>query len=148
MKIHNRKYHRIIASALILLVLLTSVSFTIDRHYCEGELQSTNILGKAASCQKANSTKEVYCPIHKKMMKMDEGKSCCENKATFVKADNDLVDIDFKMPITPHLQQFVIAYVLAFHANINTETEQILPFSYPPPNISRDICVLLATFLL
>lgn len=127
---------------------MTSMSFTIDRHYCKGELQSVSVFGKAASCQKADSTKAVYCPIHKKMMKMDDGKSCCENKATFVKADNDLVDIDFKIPTTPHLQQFVIAYVLAFHTNINTETQPTLPFSYQPPNISRDICVLLATFLL
>jgi hypothetical protein len=148
MKIHNRKYHRIIASALILLVLMTSVSFTIDRHYCEGELQNINILGKAQSCQAANSTKEVYCPIHEKMMKMDEGKSCCENKVTFVKADNDLVDIDFKIPTTLHFQQFVVAYVLAFHANIHTETQPTLLFSYQPPMISRDICVLSSTFLL
>lgn len=148
MKIYNRKYHRFIALTLILLVLMTSMSFTIDRHYCEGELQSVSFIGKAAPCQKANSTKAVYCPVHKKMMIMDEGKSCCENKTTFVKADNDLVDVDFTIPTMQHFQKFAIAYVLAFYTNISAETQPTLLFSYQSPVISRDIYVLSETFLL
>lgn len=149
MKIHNHKHHRIIAWTLILLVLMTSVSFTIDKHYCEGELQSINVFGKAKPCSAAKkNSKEIYCPVHKKMMKMDEGKSCCENKSTFVNLDNDLVNIDFQLPFSPVLEQFAVAYILVFHAKITADKQSIQEFTYQSPLISRDICVLSETFLL
>lgn len=149
MKIHNHKYHRTIAWSLILLVLMTSVSFTIDKHYCEGELQNISILGKAKPCSTAKkNSKEVYCPVHKKMMKMDDGKNCCENKSTFVNANNDLVDVDFQLPFSPVLKQFAIAYILVFHAKITLDKQSIQKFTYQSPLISRDICVLSETFLL
>ena len=46
------------------------------------------------------------------------------------------------------LQQFAIAYVLAFHAKITTDKQSIQEFSYQSPIISRDIYVLSETFLL
>jgi hypothetical protein len=148
MKIQNRKYYQVTAWTLILLVLMTSVSFTVDTHYCEGELQSISILGKAEPCQKANSTKEVYCPVHKKVMVMDEKSGCCENKTILVDYDEDLKDIDFIIPIPPQLQQFVIAYISVFHTKVTIDKEPVQAFTYQPPLISRDICLLSETFLL
>jgi hypothetical protein len=144
----NNKYHQTAAWSLILLVLMTSLSFTIDTHYCEGELQNISFFGKAEPCQKANATKEVYCPVHKKMMIMDEKNSCCENKTILVDNDDDLKDINFSIPTIQQLQQFAIAYALVFHAKITIDTQSLHTFLYQSPIIPREIYALSETFLL
>lgn len=154
MKIFNRTYQRIIALTLALLMLMTSVSFAVDMHYCKGELKSVSLFGKAKTChEKAVEQDKPTCPHHQKMQQqsnddeMDKN-NCCENKTTIIQADDDRTKSNLVTPTFQQLQQFAIAYVLAFHAKITTDKQSIQEFSYQSPIISRDIYVLSETFLL
>ncbi len=155
MRIINRTYQRIIALTLAFLMLVTSVSFAVDMHYCNGELKSVSFFGKAKTChEKVVTNKKIACPHHQKMQaasnnsdEMNEN-DCCENKTTIIQADDDQVNSHYPVPTTPQLQQFVIAYILAFHAQITTDKQSIQEISYLSPLLSRDIYVLSEAFLL
>ena len=154
MKKFNRTYQRIVALTLAFLMLMTSVSFAVDMHYCKGELKSVSLFGKAKTChEKAVKQDKSTCPHQQKMQeqanddKMDKN-DCCENKTTIIQADDDRAKSDLVTPTFQQLQQFVIAYVIAFHAEITTDKQSIQDISYQSPLISRDIYVLSETFLL
>ena len=154
MKIFNRTYQRIIALTLALLMLLTAVSFAVDMHYCKGELKSVSLFGKAKTChEKAVEQNKPTCPHHQKMAQSsDDDKvtknDCCENKTTIIQADDDRAKSDLVAPTFQQLQQFAIAYVLAFHTEITNDKQSIQDIFYQPPVLSRDIYVLLEAFLL
>ena len=154
MKIFDRTYQRIISLTLALLMLVTSVSFAVDTHYCNGELKSVSLFGKAKTChEKAVEQDKPTCPHHQKMQQQSNDdeitkNDCCENKTTIIQADDDRTKSDLVAPTFQQLQQFAIAYVLAFHAKITTDKQSIQEYSYQSPIISRDIYVLSETFLL
>ena len=154
MKILNRTYQRIITLTLAFMMLMTSVSFAVDMHYCNGELKSVSLFGKAKTChEKAVDNEKPTCPHHQKMAQKTTGdeldkNDCCENKTTIIQADDDRTKSDLIVPTFQQLQQFVIAYVLAFHAEITIDKQSIQHTSYLSPVISRDIYVLSEAFLL
>ena len=73
---------------------------------------------------------------------------CCENKTTIIQADDDRAKSDLVAPTFQQLQQFAIAYVLAFHTEITNDKQSIQDIFYQPPVLSRDIYVLSEAFLL
>lgn len=149
MNIKNCTY-RFIAFVMAVLVLLTSIGLNIDMHFCGGQLKNISFTGKAESCHKNSMTD---CPFHKKMMAENgadnfTSKSCCSNQTAYFQADliEDIKPLD--VVVTPQLQQFVTAFVLVFLQNQVVETNPITFTAYSPPDISRDIPVLIQSFLI
>lgn len=75
-----------VAFIMAVLLLVASVGFNADFHYCGGELKSFSFIGKAESCHK-NTTKP--CPIHQKMM-ITGNFNCCNNETVYFHSDQDL----------------------------------------------------------
>lgn len=154
MKIINRTYQRIIALTLAFMMLITSVSFAVDMHYCNGKLKSVSLFGKAKSChEKTVTNKKPVCPYHQKMQKQSTDdkmnkNDCCENRTTIIQADDDRSKSDLVAPTFQELQQFAIAYLLVFHKIITNDKQSIQEISYQSPFITRDIYVLSEAFLL
>ena len=149
MNIKNCTY-RFIAILMAFLVLLTSIGFNIDMHFCGGQLKNISFTGKAESCHK-NSMAD--CPFHKKMMAENGGKNftsknCCSNHTAYFQTDliEDIQTMD--IVVTSQLQQFVTAFVLVFLQNQVVETTPSTFTAYSPPDISRDIPVLIQSFLI
>ena len=142
--------YRFIALFLALLMFVTSVGFTVDMHYCNGELKSFSLIGKAKSChEKAKAP----CPHHKKMMADNQGdaidtKSCCNNKMLHFQSDQDKQVQNFDIKVSPPLQQFITAFVTAFFTDGFTQNDRPTFVHYKPPLIKRDIPVLTQSFLL
>ena len=140
---------------LAMLMFSTSMGFSIDMHYCQGELKSFSILGKAKGCHEG-LTKVVDCPIHGKMVvpedtlqgcNMDQ-KDCCQNKTIYIQSEQDLVLQKSQFTSSKHFQQFLVAHVEVFIKEyIDIESTLVL-VNYRPPLISRDIPVLTQSFLL
>ena len=156
MKIINRTYQRIIPLTLAFLMLMSSVSFAVDMHYCNGQLKSVSLFGKAKTChEKAITNEKPTCPHHQKMQEQSNSNGdeivkndCCENKTTIIQADDDRAKSDLAISTIQQLQSFAIAYVLTFHSKITTDKQSIQDISYYPPIISKDIYVLSEAFLL
>ena len=145
--------YRIIALTMALLVFSTSVGFSIDMHFCQGQLKSTSIFGKAKNCHEM--AKMAICPHHqKKMEAMDDEsckedqKDCCNSKTILVQSDDDKQFQNSNLSLTNNQQQFLFAYVESFHFNqpiIATYSENEY---YKPPLIQRNLPVLFQSFLI
>lgn len=150
----NKPIYRFIALSLAVLIFTTSVGFTVDLHYCGGQLKSISLLGKAKSCHE-NTTHKVMppCPHHQKLMEQNgstalDTKHCCENKTVHVQSDQDQNIQQVKAAVEVLSPSFVLAYVLTFHTLSTSEVDTPTFAQYKPPLISRDIPVLTQSFLL
>jgi len=136
---------------LAFLIFFTSVGFSIDMHFCGTDLKSISFTGKAKNCFElaASST----CVKHKKIAPMEGAcekskKDCCHNKTLHFQADltPDIPASTFL--ITNQLQDFIVTFVAIF---INKKSwEYSLPtfVHYKPPLITKDIPILVQSFLL
>ncbi len=151
----NHLAYRLTALSLALLVLMTSVGWVLDMHYCAGELKSVSWLGKAKTCHEQAMTKSNEgCPHHQKMMQMQtnewsaDKRDCCENKTVYVHADQDVDAQPIQVLQDKQFQQFLFAYLSVFQASQSVTNHDQAYYQYRPPFIARDIPVLVQSFLL
>ena len=101
--------HKIISVSLTFVVLLSTMSFAVDLHFCGETLMDTAIFQKADTCgmEMENSSKE-DCSVSKK--------SCCSNEKVLVDGQNELQQnldkISFEQQV--FLASFVYSYQLLF----------------------------------
>lgn len=143
---------RFISLTLSMVMLVTSVGFAVDMHYCKGELKSFSFVGKAKTCHEMMTTAPA-CPMHAKMAKDENGtcssdkKNCCENEVIYVQSDQDQMP-GFSLVLDKSVQQFVVAFVFGFLQSDFTQLDTISGQDYQPPLLLRDIPVLIQSFLL
>lgn len=117
-----------------LLVLFSTVSFTVEKHYCGGNLIDVAIFSKVEKCGEN--------------MEQSTKKSCCKDEVEVVKGQDELKyssikELDFEQKI--FISLFAYSYTNLFESLPN----QIIPFKdYSPPNLVTDIQVLDQVFLI
>ena len=138
--------YRITCLIMALLMLITSVGFSADVHFCKGEFKSFSFVGEASSCHTAKKS----CPHHANMVVEDSNeKDCCTNE----KFEVDDLDVDYNVSAEVELTDLQIQFVASLVYSIFTLTppssNTISPF--PDNKVllpSKDIYVLLERFLL
>lgn len=146
--IHLSKY---ISLPLALLMFITSMSFSLDMHFCQDQLKSFNLFGEARSCHE--KAKVSTCPHHQQEAQLSEKetskKGCCENKSLEFELDQDkLLQLEKDFSTNLGLQYFVIGYVETFLLEVKPlNTKLDIPIR-STPHIPRDIYALLETYLL
>lgn len=133
----------ILSVMLALLVLVSSSSFTVNMHFCGGQVQSVSLIEEAAPCPM-----EVQLPpCHKKMAVKKSG--CCEDKHVAYEGKDFNTQVnDFSM-----LTWQTINWVAALPVIMEViQVNEALAFSnytpYKPPIVGRDIPVLVQSFLI
>ena len=126
-----------------LLVLFSTLSFSIDTHSCGDYLVDFSFFGKADTCQmKAEKTK-TSSPCD--LMEMELG--CCSDEKHFIEGQDDL-KISFDL-LTFDQQLFVVSFAYSYINLHEGSDENIVPFyDYNPPPLIRDVQVLDQTFLI
>ena len=137
----NQVFHKITSVFMAFVVLLSTMSFTIDMHYCGDTLVDTAIFKKAKTCgmemQKTTSTSE--CSITKK--------DCCKEEQIVVEGQDEL-KISFES-FSLDQQFFVASFVYSYINLFEGLEENTTTFSeYPPPLIVRSIYKLDETYLI
>jgi hypothetical protein len=134
-------FYKISSFCMALLVLLSTVSFTIDSHYCGDVLVDSSIFGHVETCgmevqQKSSSS---GCDITKK--------DCCSDEQLIVDGQDTLKTSFDKLQKE---QQLFVATFIYTYVNLFTEeqTENDTFKDYSPPPLVRDIQVLDQTFLI
>jgi len=138
------------------MLLLSSTGFSIDLHYCQGDIKSFSLFGTAKSChakaEKSHCSKnKMTC--HSAMAETgevdDAQRKCCSNKSIEVSPDMDTQKI-----IAEQLTETNITFISAFVAvfcigEIFDLAKLIIPhLNYIPPLLDKDIPVLIQSFLL
>ena len=124
-----------------LTVLFSTLSFTVDIHYCGNTLVDLS-LDKADNCMMKSMMPEntTGCTTMQKM------KCCSDVEITFEGQDELKINFD---QLSLDQQVFLVAYTYAFIELLLTTEETKIPFDgYPPPLLIRDIQVLNETFLI
>ena len=131
--------HKIFSTVLSLIILLSTFSFTVDKHYCGDFLVNTSLFTKAEGCgmDMQKTVSEDGCETIKK--------NCCKNETTYIEAntieqqalDKQVVEQVFFVAI------FVKSYVSLFEEKVSDE---FTFHFYKPPLIQKDIRVLFENF--
>ncbi|MFS4468553.1 HYC_CC_PP family protein [Maribacter sp. 2210JD10-5] len=129
--------HKIFCSAMAFLLLASTVSWKVEKHYCMGHLMDTALFTEASSCG-----------MDVAMMDMGESKkSCCTDEIIIIEGQEDL---QFSLnDISLEQQQFLVAFTFSYSGLFQLETEQSVPEdTYPPPILVKDIQLLDQVFLI
>ena len=135
----KKGFYKSVSTVLALLVLVSTFSFTVDRHYCGSFLVDQAIFSKASSCG-------MDVPSHSGTDLMDED-NCCSNQNISVNGQDEL-KISFQA-LDLNQQLFLTAFAYSYSNLFEGLPQQVIPFkNYSPPLIVKDIPVLNDTFLI
>lgn len=132
-------FHKIMSFALVFVLLFSTMSFTVNMHYCGGTLVETALLQKAKGCgmDMDNSSTE-GCSINKK--------NCCDDKQLSVEGQDELqLNID---KISFEQQVFLASFVYTY-INLFEGLDKDVSFEeYKPPLVIRRIYKIDETYLI
>jgi len=121
------------------LVLFSTVSFTVEKHFCGDVLIDSAVFTEAQKC-KAEAFEIEQSKITKK--------HCCKDELEVVKGQDKLKRSQFE-DITFEQQVFVVSYIYSFINSLEELPNLIIPHQYySPPNLIEDIQVLDEVFLI
>lgn len=136
----KKLFHQFMSLAMAFVVLLSTMSFTVDMHYCGNTLVDTSIFKEAKTCgMKMDKPSTEGCSITKK--------NCCSDKLIVIDGQDELqlkvekISIDQQVFIA----SFVYTYVNLFEGFEN----KITSFEeYKPPLVIRRIYKFDETYLI
>ncbi len=122
-----------------MLVLLSTVSWTVDKHLCMGRVMDISLFTEADDCD-----------MEKAMVAMGNetmDNHCCDDESFTISGQDDL-----KLTLTDlelEQQVFLFAFTHTFLNPTASLEEHCVPHQgYPPPLITRDIHLLDQVFLI
>jgi hypothetical protein len=134
-------FRNIATLSLACLVLISTMSFTINKHYCGDHLVSTSFVLKAKTCgmDKQIPPTDKGCSILKK--------NCCKDEIQLVKGQDDIKldfsDLNFQQQV--FITSFIITYSSLFEG---FDTSPVPLNAYSPSLVVRDIQLLGEVFLI
>ncbi len=124
-----------------LLVLASTTSWTVGKHYCMDRLVDVSFFAHAQDCgmdmkASANDTSQ-----------METEDSCCSDQLIVVEGQDRLTFSSYDGVLVP--QPFLTAFTYAYLALFQAQKERPVPHEhYPPPLLFKDIHVLDQVFLI
>ena len=133
-------FHKIMSLSMAFVVLFSTMSFTVNMHYCGGTLVETAIFQKAKGCgmeMEKQSTKG--CSITKK--------SCCADEQLAIEGQDELqLQVD---KITFDQQLFITSFVYTYINLFEGSSKNISSYQdYKPPLVIRRIYKIDETYLI
>lgn len=130
--------HKVLSPILALLVLLSTVSWTVDKHLCMGRVMDTSLFLPAQDCG-----------MEAAMAVLDKGfeNHCCADESFTIQGQDDLklswdqLDIDAKYFPIPFCQS-------SFQSGILPAKNSFPEKLHPPPLMAADLNVLFEVFLI
>ena len=130
-------FHKTASFLMAFVVLFSTMSFTVDMHYCGDTLVDTAIFEKADSCgmnmMKSSSENEEI-----------SNKNCCRNDVHFIDG-NEVEQLAIQKTELPNVY-FAIAFISTFQDLSFSEPSEKPFHLYKPPLVNKDITVLFENF--
>lgn len=120
--------HKILSVALSFLVVFSTLSFTVEKHFCGDNLVDIAVFSEVKKCGMEMSTNTETIK-----------KSCCKDEVDVVKGQNDL-KLNTTDDLLPVQIIFLESFVYSFNVLFESLPKQIIPHKdYSPPNLVADI---------
>lgn len=124
---------------LAFLVLFSTVSFTIEKHFCGDVLIDVSVFTESQKCGMGISEM-----AHESMAE----KTCCKDEVSIIQGQDDLRLTSFEDLNIPQ-SFFITAFTLAFVNLFEGLPQHVIPHKqYAPPTLVADIQVLHQVFLI
>lgn len=123
-------------------VLFTTMSFTVDMHYCGDTLVDFSFVQSSKTCGMEKAQKSIGCA--KPML---SEKSCCSDEQVIFDGQDEL-KIAFNT-LSFEQKTFITAFTYTY-LNLfeGTESNEVPFIDYSPPFVKRDVQVLHQSFLI
>ncbi|MCL7765095.1 hypothetical protein MPF19_16850 [Polaribacter sp. Z014] len=126
---------KITSFLLALLVLFSTFSFTVEKHYCGDFLMDVSFVGHADDCGM-------------EMQKVAKKKNCCKDEIHHIKGQEELrqtqID-DFNLEKQQFLAAFYISYNDLF---VDNKSKKTYYKNFSPPEIPLDYQIFYQSFLI
>ena len=134
-------FRQLLACTMALMVLFSSMSFTIDMHFCGDTLVDLSLM-EADNCGMSSM---MGVSDTDSMMTTEMG--CCTDLQVTLEGQDELkISID---NLSLEQQVFLASYYYSYLQLFDTQPGEITPFDgYPPPIIIKDIYILHETYLI
>lgn len=136
----KKVFHSIISVAIALLLVVSTISWSVEKHYCMGHLMDIALFSEPDSCGMgagmAENTGE------------DKSSSSCCNDEVLVLGGQDDLQISFD-DLSFENQQFLVAFTYSYN-NLNSfgERKTSPRDTYPPPLLVKNIQLLDQVFII
>jgi len=128
--------HSIFSILLAFLVLFSTLSFTVESHYCGKRLVDTAIFTQVKGCG-------MEMPSN-----VTNTKGCCKHEVEVIKGQDELKFSAFD-DLSISQQLFLTAFTYSYVNGFESLPKQIIPHKdYSPPNLIVDIQLLDEAFLI
>lgn len=123
---------------LAVLILLTSIDYTVDMHFCQGNLKSFSFFGEAKKCFEGDGM-EQRCRAHDhKDHQSITKKPCCDSRSAHFKHTSNQA-VSFENQVITSVQKFIAVIPSCQHL----ETLQLVIVKkfrdhYRPPTLIED----------
>tara|TARA_R110002126_G_scaffold77796_3_gene193990 strand:- start:58171 stop:58575 length:405 start_codon:yes stop_codon:yes gene_type:complete len=133
----NKLFLKIASFSLALLVLISTFSFTVDKHYCGDFLVDISFTGEAEGCG-----------MHMEKESLPKKKGCCKDEVQKFEGQDKLQNNKIEN-ITFKNQEFLAVFCVSYKdIFIDHSSEDIFFKDFSPPDIPFDYQVLYQTFLI
>lgn len=131
--------HKTFSVTLACLVLFSTLSFTVEKHYCGDNLIDVAIFSKVDNCgMDMDSVASTY----------SDKKQCCKDEVQVVKGQDKLKKVSFE-DLQLDQQLFLSTFVYSYTNLFEGLPELVIPHkNYFPPNLVTDIQVLDQVFII
>lgn len=146
--------YRSFSVLLALTFFIQTIGFSMDVHYCQGEIQSYSLFGKAEACDMMKSqsrkTKVKSCCKRKMQSSSEDHKTsihkhCCYNQMIHLELDDD-INLNSSVCVLDNSNLTTISSVANAPEIILTPTRYRLVKNTGPPRYKRNIRVLYQVF--
>ena len=134
------KTNRILSLVMAMLLFVSSSGFSIDLHYCQGQLKSFSLLGEAKSCHQ--QLEKDHCKKQRKACHTAPSnqkelgnckKDCCSNKTIEVEPNEEAKKLQ-SLELSQEQVKFLAAFVPVFLLEKIDLEQLIIPYlNYIPP---------------
>ncbi|MDP5092166.1 MAG: hypothetical protein NWQ17_02580 [Polaribacter sp.] len=133
----KQQFITITSFALSLLVLFSTLSFKVEKHFCGEFLMDVSFTGEAADCgmdmEKVASAKK---------------KGCCKDEVHQIEGQDELQQFSFE-DFDLEKQQFVVAFIHSYQALfIEKGTKKDFYKDFSPPDIPKDYQALFQVYII
>ena len=123
-----------------LLVLISTLSISIEKHYCGEHLVDIALFSEAENCGMESSQDK----DGESLM----ASSCCKDVVDLIEGQDEL-SLEKSEQITHSQKVFLVSYAIVFGGILSPEAATDPPFrNYNPPEVIPDIQVLNEVFLI
>lgn len=139
--------NQIVSLCMAFIVMFSTMSMTVNKHYCSNILIDTSVFKEAKTCGMHSETS--YKPTHQNQHEQDkeDDKSCCSSEHEFIKGQDEL---QFqKIEFTFNQLVFVAVYVHSYLELFDLDNSEKSTFkNYKSPPVVKAIFKLDETYLI